>query len=277
MKTYTKADLIFALRKLGICEGDVIYVSCSLFQLGRVDGIANKEQLCQMVYDALISVIGNGGTIVVPTFTTFLGRSGEAFFLETTPTDTGIFSEYIRQREDSIRSLHPLHSVAATGAKSREICEKISPNSYSIASPSYRLYQIGAKAITLGAKRAYSGWVHLLEAMHGLPYIYNKLLDIDVYAKDQKVKCDFFAPVRYLDFNIEYDIIRAENIISDSGIVTYEGVGSGQISCILSKDYFELGNRLLIENPNFFLKQKPDFRHGEIPFDGITGLREPDK
>lgn len=274
MKSYEKKGLVAAFGELGILRGDVLYVSSSLFQLGPMVGAKTSDQLCKAILDAIFEQIGREGTIVVPTFTTTLGRSGEPFILEETPTSAGIFSEYIRTHPDSIRSLHPIHSVAAIGRRAEDICSDASPSSYAIESPSFRLYEMDAKAVTIGADRPFSGWVHLLEVMHAVPYIYNKVLDIDVYVNSKKVEREFYAPVCYLDFDIEYDIVQAEIMISETGAVHYADVGNGKVSCVSSSDYFKAGNRILLDDPYVFLKRNPKFRHGEIPFDGITGGRE---
>ena len=50
-------------------EGDVLYVSSSLFELGTLKGVFDKTELCQRVLEAICSVIGNAGTVVVPTLT----------------------------------------------------------------------------------------------------------------------------------------------------------------------------------------------------------------
>ena len=249
----------------------MLYVSSSLFELGALENVHNRTDLCRQVLEAIQAVIGKAGTIVVPTFSPSVGRLGTAFELETTPSETGIFSEYIREHPSSIRSLHPLHSVAALGQKAEEICLNVSNNSYAIGSPSYRLFAMNAKALALGAARPQTGWVHLLEFLSGVPYIYNKLLDVEVYEKKIKIQQEFFAPVRYLDFDITYDIVTAERLIANTGIFKFSSLGSGTICVVLASDYFNQGCKLIEANPYVFLRAVPSFRYGEVPFDGPTG------
>lgn len=270
MSAYTKEDLRKSVEELGVKRGDTLYVSSSLFQLGMMAGIKSSDELCNEVLHCLIQIVGEEGTIVVPTFTTSLGRNGKSFILEETPAETGIFSEFIRTHPASVRSMHPLHSVAAIGARAKEICYKTPPNSYSIDSPSFRLYAMNAMAVMLGAERPLSGWVHLLEALNGLPYIYNKVLNIEVYKTGQRINREFYAPVHYLDFNISYDIIQAELAIAETGVIKFSPLGNGRISGVTGQDYFHVGNKILSYDPYIFLKCRPKFRDGEIPFDGIT-------
>ena len=130
-------------------------------------------------------------------------RLGTAFELETTPSETGIFSEFIRTHPSSIRSLHPLHSVAALGRKAEEICLNVSNNSYAIGSPLYRMFAMNAKAVALGAARPLTGWCICWSSSVGVPYIYNKLLDIEVYEKNKDskrvhVRCDIWILILHM-------------------------------------------------------------------------------
>ncbi len=275
MKGYRKEDMSLGLEALGVTAGDAIYVSSSLFQLGPpMEGISTKDALCQAVFEAIWDVLGSDGTVVVPTFTPQAGRIGEPFVLEETPAETGMFSEFVRQRPDAVRSLHPINSVASVGRHARDICEDVPANSSAIDSPSYRLYEMDAKAITLGAKRPLGAWAHLLEALYGVPYKYNKLLDIKVYAGGKKVETEFYANVCYLDFDIRYDILGVENTMVEMGAAKFHELGDGRLSCISGHNYFEAGMRILQDNVYAFLQERPKFRHGEVPYDGPTANRE---
>ena len=272
--SYEKKNLTEALSTIGLTTGDVVYVSGSLFELGALKGAINSMQLCEAILNSFFDVIGPDGTLVVPTFTPQVARLGEAFICEQTPTNTGIFSEFVRNHPDVMRSIHPISSVAALGKHASSICGDISPCDYSMGSPSYRLYDMGAKAITLGAQRPLSGWIHLLEAMVGVPYKYNKLLSSDVYAGGVKIEQDFFANVYYMDFDISYDMANFEKMLIDAGAYQFCQLGRGSISCTEAKEFFDIALPIIKNNPYILLKKKPNFRMGEVPFDGATLSRD---
>ena len=138
---YTSIDEIkHLISSLGLKKKDVVLVHSSLFSLGKIEN--NVEGF----YKAIRDVIGEEGTIIVPTFT-YSFRRNEVFDKLRTPApkQLGPFSEFIRTHPSSIRSLHPLHSVAALGRKAEEICLNVSNNSYAIGSPLYRMFAMNAK------------------------------------------------------------------------------------------------------------------------------------
>lgn len=109
----SRRDLADRLRRLGVGEGDSIVVHSSLRALGPVDGGAAT------VVDAILDVIGEGGTLLAPTYTYFSTR----FDPLTEPSLTGRLTETIRNRGDAHRSWHPTHSAASIGADAARIVE----------------------------------------------------------------------------------------------------------------------------------------------------------
>ena len=65
-----------------------------------------------------------------------------------------------------------------------------------------------------------TGWVHLLEFLSGVPYIYNKLLDIEVYEKKIRFK-RVLCSGAISSFDITYDIVNAERLIANTGIFKF--------------------------------------------------------
>ncbi|MBQ1607625.1 MAG: AAC(3) family N-acetyltransferase, partial [Lachnospiraceae bacterium] len=61
MKTVTKTDIVTDLKKLGLKQGDTVMVHTALKSIGYVCGGA------QTVIEALIEVVGEDGTIMMPT------------------------------------------------------------------------------------------------------------------------------------------------------------------------------------------------------------------
>ena len=94
------------LRQLGIQPGSLLLVHTSLRNVGLVsDGPA-------AVIDALRTVLGPNGTLVMPTMT----DSVQIYDPRTTPTvHMGIVAETFWRMEGVLRSTHPAGSFAAVG------------------------------------------------------------------------------------------------------------------------------------------------------------------
>ena len=104
----SKKILIQKLSYLGLSEGDTVFISSNIIALGKIDKIENKYDYCELYFEALMSVLGKSGTIVVPTYTSHVARNGEKFILEKTKSHMGIFTEHIRTKKNSLRSIHPV-------------------------------------------------------------------------------------------------------------------------------------------------------------------------
>jgi aminoglycoside 3-N-acetyltransferase len=101
------------LRRLGLRAGHHVLVHSSLSSLGWVDGGAAT------VMSALLDVVGETGTLVVPTLTgTAELQPGQdlRFDVLADPGWTGVVAETVRTWPGAVRSWHPTHSVAAVGA-----------------------------------------------------------------------------------------------------------------------------------------------------------------
>ncbi len=160
-----KADLVRGLRKLGLTAGQAVLVHSSLSAFGYVIGGADA------VIDALLETIGPSGTLVMPTFTwgEYHHRTGVLFDVGATPCETGRIPETFRQRAGVVRSSHICHSMAASGAKAREVLgEDVS--SFGKGSAFDHLYRMDAWNLLLGVGFSSCTALHSAEERVGVPY-----------------------------------------------------------------------------------------------------------
>lgn len=164
--------LISGLRDLGLGAGDVVLVHTSLRGLGLVEGGADA------VLDALLSVVGEDGTVLFPTLT---GSSDDspvkppAINLATTPCASwvGIMPEVARRRSGAMRSIHPTHSVVAHGANQEKWTagHELGHTPCDEASPYFRLMEEGGKILLLGGVDQDSNTaLHCIEELAAVPY-----------------------------------------------------------------------------------------------------------
>ena len=64
---YSKKDILIALRNAGLVKGDDILVHSNLGFFGKLDGNKESVDYCQAFAEAIFDVIGNEGTLIVPT------------------------------------------------------------------------------------------------------------------------------------------------------------------------------------------------------------------
>jgi aminoglycoside 3-N-acetyltransferase len=147
----TETDIRNKLSGLGINSGDTIMLHSSLSKIGYVDGGA------QTVINALRTIVGETGTIMMPAFPgvgfnyDYL-KTSPVFSLDNSPSKMGVITETFRKLPGVKRSLHPTDSVVALGPQSEFLTDthfgQLTP--YNLNSPFYKLCQLNGKIILLG-------------------------------------------------------------------------------------------------------------------------------
>tara|TARA_B100001121_G_C18698551_1_gene626195 strand:+ start:1252 stop:2031 length:780 start_codon:yes stop_codon:yes gene_type:complete len=187
--SYTFKDIINSLRKVGIKNGDVVYLSGDLSLLGN---FINKKKILKSFHNAIISVIGKNGTICFPTHTFSIIPNKKLFDLKTTPSETGVLTEYLRKIKGSVRQYHPYSSTTCLGKYANLICKNNTKNVYGPKSPFARMIKLNTKIVNFGLEpRFCSSSVHHSEYMSNVPYRYNKVFFQEVKI-GKKTKSDKF-------------------------------------------------------------------------------------
>ncbi|MDU9048389.1 MAG: AAC(3) family N-acetyltransferase [Candidatus Electrothrix sp. Rat3] len=75
---------------------------------------------------AIQELLGETGTLIVPTHSWSLCNTSKVFDIKRTPSETGPFTEYIRKQKSSVRQLHPFSSSTALGKEAMAICANTS-------------------------------------------------------------------------------------------------------------------------------------------------------
>ena len=163
----SRESLAADLRRLGVSEGDTLYIHSSLKRVGWLpDGPAT-------LIEALLDVLGPEGTFAVPTHTlSFPGRGAAPYRPDETPSVLGTFPEAVRRWPGACRSGHASHSSAAVGAKAAWLTENHdSTHALGENSPLARLCRIGGRILLLGVDNRVNTAIHLAESLAGMPYV----------------------------------------------------------------------------------------------------------
>lgn len=184
MNVVIKDNIVDELVKIGLRRGDVVMVHTSLKNIGYVCGGA------QTVIEALLEVVGNDGTIMMPTQSwknldpevgvhwdanesewQLIRDNLPAYDKSITPTNTmGAVAEMFRQWPGSIRSDHPARSVCANGKYAKYLVENHDlTNIFGDGSPIARLYELDAKVLLLGVGYDKNTSIHLADERADYP------------------------------------------------------------------------------------------------------------
>lgn len=140
--TLSKAQLVRDLKALGLERGMDVMVHSSLSSIGHVLGGADG------VIDALLSVIGRKGTLVMPSFN---HSNAEVFNPLTTPSTNGAIPDALWRRPEAARSVHTSHALAAIGTNAEELTrDHLEIGVWEQDSPIGRLIHRGGYILSIG-------------------------------------------------------------------------------------------------------------------------------
>ena len=246
-------DIVRGLRALGLAPGDVVLVHSSLGSLGHVEGGADA------VIDALLDTVGTEGTVLVPTLTGSDELDADhppRYDPGETPCWTGRIPETFRQRPDAVRSLHPTHSVAAIGARARELT---AGHEHSITpcgpdSPYGRLAQSGGYILLLGVTHEVNTTFHLAEEIVGVPYHMQPGLVAAQVVERGRARTIHLMIHRY---GSPRAFGRLEPAFRERGIQRDGQIGEAQVRLIHAGRMVELTCQALRQAPCILLASRP--------------------
>lgn len=241
LEMINKEDIKRSLSLLDIQKGDIVLAHSTLSSIGYVDGGADA------VIDALLETVGKKGTIVMSSLTNW----DKAFDSKTSPSAVGKISETFRKRPDALRSLHPVHSVAAIGKDAAYIvaghdqCE----TGCGKGTPYMKIYELGGKIMLLGVDMDRNTFMHTIEEEANVNY----LLKIDIPAptyienwENKTIPLIKFPP-GHRDFISFTSQLRKGNAIVEGMI------GNAVVKVMDARKTYEIGIALLQKDPLFFL------------------------
>lgn len=179
-RKYTAADVVDAMKDLGMKEGDTIIVHCAM------NNFYNYRGSVRELIDAILEALGPKGTLCMPAFPPSKRDSTQVFDVRNSKSAAGILSETFRKYPGVKRSLNQLHSVCALGPNAEylvsdhhesEIC-------FDEHSPFFKLGELQGLSFTLGLPKYFIGTIlHVSEALTAkdIPYFRNRYLNEVTY------------------------------------------------------------------------------------------------
>ena len=233
----TKESLMSELRKLGVGSDQLLEVHASLSSFDYVVGGAAT------IVDALMELVGDGGTILMPTHVN--GNSEPSKWTEppvspslytavrgaipaynTKNSDIygmGSVAENFRHRSGVVISSHPAVSYAAWGRYAKLLCNRQSLH-FPLAeeSPCARLYELKGLALLIGTDFDTCTCMHLAEYRNDCRPISIEGASLDT---DEGVKWK-----KYLDLKLKgEDFLKVREVMKENNMIRETDLGGSHI------------------------------------------------
>lgn len=186
-------ELISKYKMVGLKKSQVVYITSDFGKvISNLD--LNKNKVLSNHFKAIKSIVGKNGTIVVPTATLNLCGTNKVFSPKDTQSyEMGAFSEYVRKRKESKRSLHPLWSVSAYGKHAKYITFNIPQHAFGYNSAFHRLIKKNAFCLSIGTDpRKSISMVHHVELVCGVPYRFTITFKQKIKIGKRIIKKEFY-------------------------------------------------------------------------------------
>lgn len=240
----TKTDMEAGLRDLGMQAGDTVLAHSSLKSFGYVEGGANS------VIDALLSVAGPSGCVVVPTLTLGSSESPVVFDVQESPSTSGLVTNVFRKRSEAYRSHHPTSSAAAIGWGAKEMTAHHTDTPCGLTSPYGQVYLRGGWCLFLGAKWGSNTMFHVAEEIVMPEYLrFAEFRDAVLVDEDGIRSTVAFRRYNCYQTGVKRDLSKMGPIFEAAGVVRHAHIGASQCMAIRAEDVIEISVDLLRKRP----------------------------
>lgn len=238
--------IISAFKECGVSSGDTVFLHCDAFFLAQISGSSTLEKM-DFFFNVLDQLLGEHGTLILPTFT-YSFTKGEEFNLEQTPSTVGLLTEYFRKREGVKRSKDPNFSIACSGRHKEKFINAPIHDTFGLDSIFGILYSQNAHIICLGCSFDRITYTHYVEEVLNVDYRYFKEFSGQIVDQSTKkeVKVHYF--VRDTSFDTSVNLGLLKNILEEKSLLKKSTIGRASLFSVRAKDFFEEARVLLIQN-----------------------------
>lgn len=257
---YSYKDIVKAIKKLGIKKGDIVAIRTDLRYLGNYIK-RGKSEVLKAFYNAFVEIVDlKEGTLSVATSSTSIINTDIPFDIENTPSDVGVFTEYLRKKDGAIRSFHPFESCAAIGKEAKEICMNTSRHAFGPETPEARLIERDAICVSIGLPPPQTcSTVHHIEMAMGVPYRYPKEY-IHPVVRNGIVKYEpFYRYAWYRECNIKRNgLKKIFKHFTDSGYkINKTSLGRGFVYSYSLSEFYRSTTKLMSKDIFVWLDEIP--------------------
>lgn len=254
------------LDELCVASGETIYLGLDMARLPlpswsaalNRDAIrAREDRWCAFLFKHIKETLGPRGTLLVGTFSYSCSNPAIPFVAEETRSEIGPFTNWLRQQPQSIRSLHPIFSVAGSGHYARDILTNTGGAAFGACSPFGRLTAHETRFVNLGIPfRQSLTYVHHLEQCYGCNHRYHKAFSGAVFQNGRKVDREFLGYMRWRGIDAGVDVGPLEDALKKAGLLREVSRPRLFGQSALAIDIDHIGYQMLTEDSRAFSSPK---------------------
>ena len=251
----SREEIVKGLRQAGLKTGGLVLVHSAMRTFNWIEGGA------ETVVDALLEVLGQRGTLIVPTFT-FAHEAEKDPIIDPVNdrSEMGVITETVRLRPDALRSIAFRHSFAGVGRWARVITEidpALSP--FDLHSSFGAMLALNTQILLLGVTYASSTSHHAAEFYCDVPYRHTIDLQVKLKSKDGSIVTQpmiDYQPKPGTDGSYYGsqcpDFNRLGRMLEDRGLVGLAAIGNCAVRRFALRDLVDLSLIEMEKDPDIF-------------------------
>lgn len=218
--------------------------------------LKDKKSFLDLHFNFLMDYCGNRN-IFFPSFNYDCLKTG-IFNIDTDPIQVGVLNEYIRREKIFERNKVPVFSfLSSSSFKTNIINNKTIIDPFGEDSLFNELYKKNSFLFHYGSNIKSSTIIHFIERISNkLLYRYDKFFKISIVSNDDIIKIILKYHVRPFGFNLDYDWVKLEKELIDSGILFKYNSGRTKLLGIKISDLVDFWLEKLNDDPLYLLSRE---------------------
>ncbi len=241
-------NMIKQIQKIGIQRKDTVIVHASFKSMGITDP--------EVFILAILAVLGENGTLLMPALSDEQNPPN-VHNTKATPSNVGYLAEYFRNRQGTLRSLHPTHSVCGIGYLAHELLDEHIQDTTPCGrySPFNKLFTCQGKILMIGCGLEPNTCMHAIEEYAPPPYLFGAPVVYTITDAQGNTFDKPYLPHNFEGYTQRYD--RLEALLGGEDLTT-GWIGAAPAYLINSEVLFEKVLKRLKKDPFFFVDRDND-------------------
>jgi aminoglycoside 3-N-acetyltransferase len=244
-----RGDIAAAFRACGIAAGDCLMLHADAMAAAQM-APSGREAKLDAVLDGILDALQPEGTLVMPAFS-YSFTKGLDFDPAESVTGMGLLAERFRQRPGTLRSLHPIFSVTASGGLADELVSTAIDDCFGPHSLFGALARANAWLACLACPFSLT-FTHYVEQQAAVDYRYFKMFSGRI-AGGAPTQCRYF--VRDLTRNSQIDLRRLQQRLGETGKLASVDIGRVKLLAVRALDFEQAALALLKEDPVSLIRE----------------------
>ena len=242
-----KEDIVQSFRNCGVKTGSILMLHSDAIFLAQTHS-KKKDDKYALLFAALDKVLGNEGTLIIPTFT-YSATKNEPFIVEETPSTVGAISEYFRKMPNVLRTSDPNFSVAVKGLKARDFVHTNVNNAFGPNSVFGLIDHHDAWIVCMACSFDNITFTHFIEQSIGVKYRYIKKFNYEIINNNTTKIGEQKYYVRDLNINSKINLLLLKEKLIQENKLQIQFLKRFTMMAVKCSDFKESAKIIINENP----------------------------